>query len=88
MEDKLSAKKVSLSLAIVTGIFSTVCALLIFIAPPFVMNLFSFIFHGIDISQIVKPITFIDAILGIIEVIILGLIAGWLFVKVYNFIKR
>ena len=52
------------------------------------MNLFSFIFHGIDISQIVKPITFIDAILGIIEVIILGLIAGWLFVKVYNFIKR
>ena len=88
MTEKLSAKRAALSLAAVSGIISIVCALLILIVPQFTMNLFGAIFHGIDISQITKPITFGGAILGTVEVIILGLIVGWLFAKIYNSIME
>ena len=88
MAEKLSAKRVSLSLAVVAGIISIVCALLILIAPQATTNLFGAIFHGIDVSQITKPITFGGAIIGTIEVIVIALIAGWLFAKVYNSIRE
>ena len=83
MAEKLSVKRVSMSLAVVAGIISIVCALLILIAPQATVNLFGEIFHGIDISQITKPITLGGALLGTIEVIIMALIAGWLFVVIY-----
>lgn len=87
MAEKLSAKRVSLSLAAVSGIISIVCGLLIAIAPQATVKLFGAIFHGIDISGIAKPITFGGAILGTVEVIIIALIAGWLFAVIYNKIK-
>jgi len=87
MAEKLSAKRVSLSLAAVTGIISIVCAILISIAPQFTTNLFRAIFHGIDISQISKSITFSSALLGTIEIIVIALITGWLFAVIYNKIK-
>jgi len=87
MAEKLNAKRVSLSLAVVAGIISIVCALLIAVAPQFTINLFGAIFHGIDISQITKPITFGNAVFGTIEAIVIALIAGWLFASIYNKIK-
>ncbi|MEK6854704.1 MAG: DUF5676 family membrane protein [Nanoarchaeota archaeon] len=84
MAGKLSAKRTALSLALASGIFSLVCALLIALAPQFTMNLFGAIFHGIDISQIIKPITFISALLGTVEVAVIGLIGGWLYAVIYN----
>ena len=84
MADKLSTKKVANSLAITAGIFSLACALLILMAPVFTVNLFGAIFHGIDLSQISKTATIGSSILGIIEAMILGWIAGWLFAVVYN----
>ena len=87
MAEKLNAKRVSLSLAAVAGIISIICALLILIAPQATMNLFGAIFHGIDISQITKTITLGGALLGTVEVIVIGLIAGWLYAKIYNAIK-
>ena len=88
MAEKLNAKRVSLSLAAVAGIISIVCALLILITPQDTINLFGEIFHGIDIRQITKQITPGGALLGTIEVIIIALIAGWLFAKIYNSIKE
>jgi len=84
MAEKLSVKRVSMSLAVVAGIISIVCALLILIAPQATVNLFGEIFHGIDISQITRPITIGGALLGTIEVMIIALIAGWLFAVIYN----
>jgi len=88
MVEKLSVNKVSLSLAAVSGILSIVCALLIALAPEATTKLFGIIFHGIDISQITKPITLGGALFGTIEVIVIALIAGWLFAVIYNKIKR
>ena len=88
MAEKLNAKRVSLSLAAVAGIISVVCALLILIAPQATMNIFAAIFHGIDVSQITKPITLGSSLIGTLEVIVIALIAGWLFAKIYNSIKE
>ena len=85
--EKLNPKKVSLSLAATSGIVSAACALLIAVAPQFTVNLFGEIFHGIDLSKIQKTMTVGSAIFGIVEVIILALITGWLFAKVYNAFK-
>ncbi len=84
MVDNLSPKKVANSLALTAGIISLVCALLVLLAPSFTVSLFGAIFHGVDLSQISKTATIGSSVIGIIEVIILGWIAGWLFAKIYN----
>ncbi|MEK6895356.1 MAG: DUF5676 family membrane protein [Nanoarchaeota archaeon] len=84
MAERLNAKKTGLSLAIISGIISIVCALLLIVAPAFTTNLFGAIFHGLDISKIAIQMSLLRTILGTIEVIILGFIIGWLFAKVYN----
>ncbi len=89
MADKLSPKRVALSLASVAGIIYIVCAILVAIAPAWTVNTFGALFHGIDISKIARasvPIT--STILGLIEIIILALIVGWLFAKIYNSIRQ
>ena len=85
--EKLDPKRVSLSLAAVSGIVSATCALLIAVAPQFTLNLFGAVFHGIDMTKIQKTMTFNSAILGVIEVIVLALIVGWLFARIYNLFK-
>lgn len=87
MADNLNEKKIAYSLAVTAGIISIACALLLAIAPAFTTNLFGAIFHGLDISKIAVQITLGGAILGIVEVIIFGLIVGWLFAAIYNKIK-
>lgn len=87
MAEQLSPKRVSLSLAIVSGIVSIVCALLIAIAPEATVQFFGAIFHGVDLSQIATTMTLGSAVLGTVEVIVIALIVGWLFAKVYNAIR-
>ena len=88
MTDKLSTKKVALSLAIVSAILYIACALLLAIAPEFTLNLFSNLFHGIDITQITSTsISLGSTLIGLVEIIVYALIAGWLFALVYNKIK-
>ena len=87
MKDKLSPKKVSLSLAFVTGIVSIVCVLLISIAPEATLKLFGAIFHGADITKIAVAISLGRAILGTVVAIVLALITGWLYAIIYNKLK-
>jgi len=87
MAEKLNAKRISLSLAAVAGIISLICGLLIILAPQVTVKLFGAIFHGIDLSQIEKTATIGGIILGTVEVIVIALIAGWLFAVIYNKIK-
>ncbi|MEK6893814.1 MAG: DUF5676 family membrane protein [Nanoarchaeota archaeon] len=86
--EKLSAKRVSFSLGIVTAIVSIVCALLIAITPTGTLSLFGSVFHGIDMSKIQTTMTFASAIQGTIVAIVLALVIGWLFAVVYNKVKK
>lgn len=89
MVNQLSPKVVALSLAKVFGIVSLLCALIFVIAPEKGLNLFKDIFHGIDITQIAAaPVTLGSVILGIIEAVVIGLVIGWLFAVVYNFVSK
>ena len=87
MGDKLNPKKVALSLEIVASIISLVCAVLIWIFPAGTVNLFGSIFHGLDLSKIATTPTLGSTIIGVVEVFILGWVAGWLFAVVYNRLK-
>lgn len=88
MADKLNAKKVAISLAIVSAILYIACALLVAIAPEFTVKMFSSMFHGIDISKIASTsISLGGTLLGLVVIVAYALIAGWLFALVYNKIK-
>ena len=88
MAEKLSPKRVSLSLAAVTSIVSIVCGLFVIIFPEGSMKILGSIFHGIDISQIVSTHSWGNAILGTVVAIVLALIIGWLFAVIYNKISE
>ena len=86
--EKLSEKRVALSLASVSGIVYIVCAILIAISPEWTMASFGALFHGIDISKIARsPVPLGSTVLGFVEIVVFALIVGWLFAKIYNSIK-
>jgi len=86
--EKISEKRVALSLAIVSGIVYVVCAILVVIAPAWTVGTFGALFHGIDISKIAsESVPLGSTILGLFEIVVLALIVGWLFAKIYNAIK-
>ena len=88
MGDKLKPKATGYAIASVAGIVSLVCLLLVVIAKDFTINLFGAIFHGIDLKQIAADnITLGSAILGFVEVVLIGFILGWLFAIIYNKLK-
>jgi len=89
MTNKLNTKGVAITLAIVASILYIVCALLIAIAPDFIIKLFSNLFHGIDITKIVDTsISLGSTLLGLVEIIVYSLIAGWLFAVIYNKVAK
>ncbi|MEK6825094.1 MAG: DUF5676 family membrane protein, partial [Nanoarchaeota archaeon] len=82
---KLNAKRVGSTLAIVGGIISLACLLLIAIFKESAVAFFGYIFHGIDMSQIaVSEIAWVGALIGVVEVVVLSFVIGWLFTKIYN----
>lgn len=87
MTDKLNIKKVSLSLATVSGILYVLCAILFAIAPQTALSLSKDLFHGIDITQIAKNTTLEGTIIGFVEIIVLSLLVGWLFAVIYNYLS-
>lgn len=85
MSNKLDARKVAYTTALVAGIFSIVCLAIIAIFGNSGTMFMGYIFHGLDISKIaVTDIAWDRAIIGVIEVIPIAFIGGWLFAKVYN----
>ena len=85
MREKLNKKRVAYSLAFVFGIVYLVCAILVAIAPFWTLNVFGALFHGIDITQIARTsVSLTSTILGLIEVIVIGYMIGWLFGYFYN----
>ena len=86
MAEKLNPKTVSLSLAGVSVILSLLCAILIAVAPEATIKFLGSIFHGMDITKIAQPITVSGVLMGLIAIIIVALITGWLFAIIYNYV--
>jgi len=84
MNNLLNAKRVSLSLAIVTGIVSIICAGALALVPGKTMNLFGSIMHGVDLTKIAVTLSWGNAITGTITAMLLALVVGWLFAVIYN----
>ena len=85
MAENLKPKSVGYSLALVAGIVYLACAILVAIAPTWTVNVFGALFHGIDITQIARtPVPLTSTILGLIEIVVMGYLVGWLFGAVYN----
>jgi len=86
--DKLNTKNVANSLAIVSGIVFIVCVVLIIVIPEATMSLFGYLFHGLDISKITNPnVSIVSGIIGLVEIVVLAWIVGWLFATIYNKMK-
>lgn len=83
---KLNPNKVGLSLGITFVGISVLCLLLVAILPlQLVIAGSNAIFHGLDVSSIAaKNITIGSAIAGIIEVFVIGYVAGAIFAFAYN----
>ncbi|MDP3881290.1 MAG: DUF5676 family membrane protein [Nanoarchaeota archaeon] len=89
MGDKLDVKRSAFSLAIVFSILYILCALFFYLMPEPALNLSNDLFHGIDIKKIADTkVPIGSTITGLVEIFFLGLIAGWLFTKVYNWLLK
>ena len=88
MSDKLNPKMVSLSLVSISVVVSLVCALLIALFPEATLKFFGSIFHGIDMTKIAVSVTFSGVLMGLVAIIIISLITGWLFAVVYNYLEE
>lgn len=84
MAQKLDVKRAANTLAIVTAIAYIICIVLLWAAPNFATVLGNYLFHGVDISNL---IVFRGIGYSIVS-LILGTISGWLlgalFALVYN----
>lgn len=87
--DKLNEKKVAFSLAGTSGVIYVICAILVAISPVGTVKVFGYLFHGIDVSKIMREsVTFMGTVIGLIEIIILGAVVGYIFAMIYNKIKE
>ena len=69
MNNKLNSKRVAFSLSGVFGIVYLACAILIAVIPQGTVKIFSYLFHGIDISKIATTPTLIGTTIGFIEIL-------------------
>ncbi|MBI5391468.1 hypothetical protein HZB00_00540 [Candidatus Woesearchaeota archaeon] len=89
MTEKINAKKTGAALAIVSSIIYALCVIAIVAAPGVTLEIFSAMFHGIDITKISStPVSFIRTIVGFIEINLLSFISGWLFAVIYNSLTK
>jgi hypothetical protein len=85
MVNKLNPKVVSLSLVAVSAILSLTCALLLALVPEASLKFFGSIFHGIDMTKIAVSVTVSGVLTGLVAIVIVAFITGWLFTVIYNY---
>ena len=89
MANKLDVKTTSLALGVTSGIVSIACFLILWVWPSS-LSLFGKMFHRIDMAKVATPsLTASDAVVGLVVAVVLGLLIGALYAKVYNlFVKK
>ncbi|MEK6917067.1 MAG: DUF5676 family membrane protein [Nanoarchaeota archaeon] len=86
MANKLNPKVVSFSLVVVSAILSLVCALLLALSPETSLKFFGSIFHGIDMTKIAASVTVSGVLTGLVAIVILAFVTGWMFAVIYNYL--
>ncbi len=85
MAEKLNTKKVAYATAGVFAALYVICAVAFVLAPGAVMSLANNLFHGVDLSKIAdNTMTIGGFVIGLVQVAVYGLLAGWIFTGVYN----
>ena len=75
-------------MASVSATIYLLCVILFAIAPTLTLNVFQSMFHGIDITKIANvEITLLNTFYGLVSIIALSLIIGWLFAIKYNYLS-
>lgn len=87
-KDELNPKVAALSLAGVSAILSLACAFLLVIARETTLKFFGSIFHGIDLAKIETDVTASGVITGLIAIVVIALVSGWLFAVMYNYLLK
>ena len=87
MNNKLKITKVANSLAVTTAIIYLVCILAKWVAPGLTTTLGSYLFHGIDITNLVVARSFSYSLVSLITGTIISWLIGALFAMVYNKVR-
>ena len=72
----------------VSMILSLACAFLLALTPEVTIKFFGSVFHGIDISSIQAPVTLSGVVTGLVAIIIITFVSGWLFTIIYNRLSK
>ncbi|HLD16000.1 MAG TPA: DUF5676 family membrane protein [Candidatus Nanoarchaeia archaeon] len=87
--EKLNESVVAKTLASFFGIWYVFCWLVIRVFGESGIRLFNYFMHGIDLMKIAKTsFSLGNDIVGLVVVLILGYVGGWLFAKLYNYFAR
>lgn len=88
--EKLNVKTTALTLAVVGGVLSLACAAVVALWPAGSLKFFNAMFHGIDLATIARfaHLSAGSVLLGLVEVMVIGAIAGALFAWLYNYFSE
>lgn len=78
---QLNKSKFALAAASVMGVWSIICAVLVFIAPDLTLKLFSWMVHLVNLRA---EANFPEAIYGVAEVFILTYLTTYIFAWLHN----
>jgi hypothetical protein len=79
MAEKLNVKRMAFSFAMTLALFYLLWAMLLYLIPDAMVNVLKDLFQGIDVTKIARPSIPIGSVLtGLIEILFIGLIFGWL----------
>lgn len=79
---QLNKAKFALAAATVMGVWSIICAVLVYIAPDLTLKLFSWMAHLVNLQA---GISFPEAIYGVIEVFTLTYVTAYVFAWLHNY---
>lgn len=83
---KLNPKHFILTMTTFIAIVYITCAALVSMAPITSMKVANTIFHGIDLTEISKTVSFLDIFYGFIVSIVATVIYSFIFVTTWNYL--
>lgn len=83
---KFDPKNLALSFGITLGAIYIICALSLYLFPALSYKFSSYLFHGVELSKIVKPMVFSEIAGGLALTVIISYAGAYLFATVYNYL--
>ncbi len=87
--NKLNVNKIGLTAGTALGITYVLCVILFWLIPDLALTVFSYMFHGVDITKIPsRPMELTTTIVGFVETLVFGYVWGAVFALAYNFVDK